>query len=108
MRSGLPGDRSPAMRQQFFKPFNRMSRNAAEHIAEPGKRIDSGQFTRSNEAAENSRGLAAVVAAKEGPVVTTHCKTAQRSFGTIVVDQQIAVGTVASQCRPVLQRIGDS
>jgi hypothetical protein len=69
MRTGLSGDLSPAVRQQFFKPFNRVFGNAAEHIAEPGKRINSGQFTRSNEAAENSRGLAAVVVAKEGPVV---------------------------------------
>jgi hypothetical protein len=52
MGTGLPGDLSPAMRQQFFKPFNRMFRNAAEHIVEPGKGINSGQFTRSNEAAD--------------------------------------------------------
>ena len=97
MGTGLPGDLGPAVRQQFFKPFNRMFGNAAEHISEPGKRINSGQFTGSNEAAENSRGLAAVVAAKEGPVVTTHCKTPQRPFGAVVIDQQIAVGTVPRQ-----------
>ena len=92
MEAGLPGDVSPAVRQQFLKPLNWMLRNAAEHIAEPGKRIDSGQFTGSNEAAENSRGLAAVVASEERPVVTTHGKAPQRSLRTVVVDQQIAVG----------------
>jgi hypothetical protein len=70
MGTGLRGDLRPAVRQQFIKLFYRVFRNASEHIAEPGEGIDPGQFTRSNEAAENSRGLPAVVAAKEGPVVT--------------------------------------
>src|SRR5665213_4363663 len=65
------------------------------------------QFTRSNEAAEIRRDPAAVVAAEENPVVTTHCKAPQRSLGTVVVDQQIAVETVSRQRRSVLQRIGN-
>ena len=95
MGTDLPGDLSPAVRQQFFKPFYRVFRNASEHLSEPGKRIDSGQFTRSNEAAKDCRGLAAFVASEERPVVTTHCKTPQRPLGAVVIDQQIAVGTVA-------------
>jgi hypothetical protein len=31
----------------------------------------------------------------------------QQAPRTVVIDQQIAVGTVPSQCRPVLQRIGE-
>src|SRR5580692_7658884 len=70
MESRLPGGLRPAVRQQFFKVFYRMFRNASEHIAEPGKRIDPGQFTRGNKAAKDCRGLPAVIAAEEGPVVT--------------------------------------
>src|ERR1700722_1990780 len=108
MGTGLPGNLRPAKWQQFFKPFNRMIGNAAEHIAEPAKRINSGQFTRSNEDAENGRRFTAVISDEEGPVVTTHRKAPQRPLGSVVIDHQIAVGTVASQCRPVLQRVGDS
>jgi hypothetical protein len=65
----LPGDLDPAMRQQFFKLLDGMFGNAIGQVAEPGKRIDTDQFTRSDEAAENSRSPAAVVAPQEGPVV---------------------------------------
>ena len=69
MRIGLQGDWDPAMGQKFFNPFDGVFRNTSEDIAEPGKRIDPGQFTRGNEAAKDCRCPAAVVAAKEGPVV---------------------------------------
>jgi len=58
------------MRQQFFKPLDGVFRNTSEDIAEPGKRIDPGNLTRSDEAAEYRRCPAAVIAAEEGPVVT--------------------------------------
>ena len=57
------------MRQQFTEPFDRMVGDAAENIAEPGKRIDLHQFARCDKAAQHGRCLAAVVAAEEGPVV---------------------------------------
>jgi len=56
MGTGLPSDLSPAMRQDFFEPLDEMFRNPAEHIAEPGKRFDPAQFTRSDEAAQDGRG----------------------------------------------------
>jgi hypothetical protein len=58
------------MGQQFFKPFNGMVWDAAEHLLEPGKGIDLNQFAGGNKAAQHGRRLAAVVAAEEGPVVT--------------------------------------
>ena len=72
------------MRQQFFKPFDGVFRDAAEHIAEPGKRIDPGKFTRSNEAAQHCRSLTAVIAAEEGPVVTPHREAPQRPLGAVM------------------------
>jgi hypothetical protein len=41
----------------------------SEHIAELGKRIDLYQFAGGDEAAQNRRGPAAVVAPEESPVV---------------------------------------
>jgi hypothetical protein len=61
------------MWQEFFKPFDGVFRNTPEDIAEPGKRIDSCQFTRSNEAAEYRRSPTAVIASEEGPVVPFMC-----------------------------------
>jgi hypothetical protein len=44
MRTGLPGDLSPAMRQQFFKLFDGMFRNPSEHIAKPRQSHRRAQF----------------------------------------------------------------
>jgi hypothetical protein len=68
---GLPGYLSPAVWQQFFKALHRMVGDAAEHIPEPGKRIDLHQFTGSDKAPKNRRRFTSVVAAKEGPVVSS-------------------------------------
>jgi hypothetical protein len=73
------------MRQQFFKPLDGIFGDAAEDIAEPGKRIDPDKFTRSDEAAQDGRGPAAAIASEEGPVVTAHGKAPQRPLGTVVV-----------------------
>lgn len=64
------------------------------------KRIDADQFAGRNKLRSTAAGLAAVVASEEG-LVATHREAAQRAFGGIVIDGQIAVGAVASQRRPV-------
>jgi len=69
MGTGLPGNLSPAVRQEFFEPFNRMFCDAPEHIAEPDKGIDPDELAGCNEAAQDGGSPAAVVAAKEGPVI---------------------------------------
>jgi hypothetical protein len=43
------------MRQKFFKPLDGIFGDAAEDIAEPGKRIDPDKFTRSDEAVEKQQ-----------------------------------------------------
>jgi hypothetical protein len=40
MGTELPGDLSPAMRQQFFEPVHGVVGDTPEHVAEPGERID--------------------------------------------------------------------
>jgi hypothetical protein len=69
MGTGLPGDLSPAVWQEFFEPPDRMFRDASEHISEPDKRIDSDEFAGRNEAAQHGRSPAAVVASEKSPVI---------------------------------------
>jgi hypothetical protein len=57
------------MRQQFVEPLDRMVGDAAENIAEPGKRIDLHQLARGDETAQHRCRLPSVIASKEGPVV---------------------------------------
>ena len=57
------------MRQEFFEPRDGMLRNAAEHVPEPDKRIGLNEFAGSDEAAQHGRGLAAVIASEESPVL---------------------------------------
>src|ERR1700733_470126 len=107
MGTGLPSCLGPVVWQQFFKPFNRMVGDAAENITEPGKRVDLDEFARCDEAAQNRRSLAAVIAAEESPVVPSDREATPRPLGAVVIDGQIAVAAVARERRPVLQRIGN-
>jgi len=66
-----------------------------EHIAEPGKRIDSCQFAGRNETAQHSRCSAAVVATEEGPVVTTHREAPQRPLMSGI--PSLAIGRVPAE-----------
>src|SRR5271167_1908645 len=87
-------DLSPAMRQQFIEPLDRMVGDAAENIAEPRKRIDFHQFAGCDEAAQYRRRLPSVVAPEESPVVASDREAPQRSLGTVVIDGQIAVTAI--------------
>ena len=69
MGTGLPGNLSPAVRQEFFEPLDRMFCDAPEHIAEPGERIDPDEFAGGYEAAQHSGSPAAVVASEKSPVI---------------------------------------
>src|ERR1700684_1039665 len=107
MGTGLPDRLSPFMGQQFTESFDRMVGDAAENIAEPGKRIDLHQFAACDEAAQNRRGPATVIAPEESPVVPSDREATQRPLGTVVVDGEIAVAAITCERRPVLQRIGN-
>src|SRR5579862_2304589 len=93
------------MGQEFVEAADRMIGDTAEDVAKPGRRIDLHEFAGSDEAAQDSRRLTAVIASEESPVVTAHREATQRPLRGIVVNRQIAVGAVARQCGPVLQRV---
>jgi hypothetical protein len=63
---------------------------------EPGERLYAGPLAGSHEASQHRRGLAALVAAKEGPIAAADRDAADRPFGCVVVDLQVAVFTVTA------------
>lgn len=97
----------PVVGEQIVELLDRALPDAREHIVEPCEWFDSGEFARSDEAAQHGHGSAAAIAAEEGPVAAADGNAAQAPLGVVVVDGQVAVGEVARQGRPVLQRVGD-
>ena len=77
----------------------------SQHILEPGVGIDSHALTRGHETAQYCCRVAALVAAKEDPVVAADRDAANAPLGAVVVDLQIAILAVAVQRGPVLQRV---
>ena len=55
------------MRKQLGQSGDRVRRDAREHVAEPGKRLDAAPLAGSDEAPQHRRRLAAGVAAEERP-----------------------------------------
>ena len=82
-----------------------MISNTGEDVLEPGEGIDSDALTGSHEAPQHRRRHAALVAAKEQPLVAAYRHAADRALGGIIVDLQTSVLTVAGQRCPVLQRV---
>src|SRR5438067_2258184 len=60
------------MRKQFSEASDGVRRDAREHVAEPGKRLDAAPFAGSNEASQHRRCLTAAVAAEECPVAAAN------------------------------------
>jgi hypothetical protein len=57
------------VRQKFGESGNRMGGKAGENILEPGEGIDFGPLAGSHNAPQHCGGVAALVAAKECPIV---------------------------------------
>jgi hypothetical protein len=79
--------------------------DAREDIFEPGEGIDADPLARCHETPQHSSGVAAMVAAKEHPVVAADSHTADGALGSVVIDLQISVLAVAGQRRPVLEGV---
>ena len=60
--------------------------DAGEDVAEPGEGLDADELAGTGEAAQDGGGVAAGVAAEEGPVVAADGDAAERAFGGVVVD----------------------
>ena len=82
-----------------------MRRDARQHIAEPGTRLDAVPLLRRDETRQHSRGLAAFVAAEQRPVATADGDVAIGPLGRPVVDLQIAVFEETRERVSLAQRI---
>ena len=72
------------MGQKLVEFVDRVVGDAAEHVAEPGKRINFDEFARSDEAAEHRRRLAAIITSEERPIVASDGDAAERALGRII------------------------
>ena len=63
------GDRErPVVGKQFTEPGDGMRRDAREHIAELGKRLDAAALAERDEGSQHGRRFATSIAAEKGPV----------------------------------------
>ena len=84
---GLGASGGPAVREQFVELLDGMRSDSGEDVLKPGEWVDVRQFARCNEAAQNSHGLAAAIAAYERPVVPADRDPSQRPLGVIIIDR---------------------
>ena len=88
-------DGSPVVWEKFGEPGNGMVRDAGQNVLEPDEWIDSDALTGSHKAAQQRGGRAAFITAKEHPVVAAYRYPADGALGSIVIDGEISVLTVA-------------
>src|SRR5260370_39101888 len=82
-----------------------MGGDAGQDGLEQSEGIDTNPLAGSHEAPQYRGRRAALVTAKEYPVVAAYCHAADRALRGVIVDFQISVLTVARQRCPVLQGI---
>ena len=82
-----------------------MGGDPGQDVLEPGEGIDSGPLAGRHQTPQHRSRFAALVAAKEHPVVATNSYAADRALGGVVVDLEISVVAEAGQRRPVLQGV---
>ena len=81
-----------------------MRRDARQHIAEPGERLDRIAFARCDEAHQYGGRSTAGIPAKKCPVVTANRDVAVGPFRGAVVALQITFLQIARQRFPLVQR----
>jgi hypothetical protein len=81
--------------------------DAGKDVFEPGEGVYSDSLARSHKATQHRGRGAALVAAKEDPVVATSGYAADRMLSGVVVNLQAPVVAIAVQRRPLLQAVAD-
>ena len=93
------------MRQKLGDPIDGMGGNAAEDIFEPSEWINSSTLAGSDKAAQHGSRSTADIAAEKQPVATTYCDPADALFSPVIVDLEVTLVGVATQCHPVFKCI---
>jgi len=84
-----------------------MRRDAGQHVAEVGPRIDPMLLAGRHEAVEDRGARAPRVAATEEPVLPAGDHATERPFGHVVIDGQVAVLDIPRERRPLGAGVAD-
>ena len=95
------------MRKQFFELTGTLIRKALEDVREIAIRIVSIELCGLDQAHHGGSALPGAQGSGEEPVVSAERHGADPVFNMIVVDRQIAIFDVASECCPATQAVVD-
>ena len=91
----------PLVGKQLSKVALGMAADASEEVAEVGERVDGEALASGDQAGQDGGGLSPDVAAIKHPILPARRDSPQAALSPIVIDLQIAVLRIASQCFPV-------
>src|SRR3982751_7034234 len=86
--------------QQVVNTINRIVRDAREHMAEVGLRINTVELGRADQTVDRSRSFATGISAGKQVVLSPNRDGTQRSFRRVVIDLEMSVIAVAHQRGP--------
>ena len=93
------------MREQGIEVFVEGGGQASEDVFKVDARIVAVGFGALDQGVEDAGGVATVFAAGEQPVLAANGDDAQGAFGSVVVDDALAVFEVAGECVPVVRQL---
>jgi hypothetical protein len=93
--------------EKLVEPRGGMIGDPAEHVGEPSLRVDVGELGRGNQGVYPRGVLAAAVGAGEQSSATPQRNTAQRAFGSVVAEADVAIVEKAGKGRPTGQHVVD-
>lgn len=97
----------PVPRQQIVDVPGRMVGQTAEHIGEPGLRIDAVELGGLDQRVEGGRAMAAGIRAGEGPVAAAYRDRPDRPFGGVVRQAGTFVVEEEDKGAPALEHVVD-
>ena len=87
------------------EPGGRMIGDPAEHVGEPGLRIDVVEFRRADQGVHRGGPLATTIGAGEQPCAAAERDSAQGALGGVVGQADAAVVEEAGEGRPALEHV---
>jgi hypothetical protein len=93
----LFGNEVPVPGKELIQPADRVIGDAGEHIGEPGLRVDVVELGGLDQRVEDGGALPAAIGAAEQPRLAAERDAAQRPFGGIVRQADVAIIEEASE-----------
>ncbi len=95
------------MRQQLMHPPHRMTRDTAQHIAQPQLGVDIVSLTRCQERVEHRCTLRCLVRAGEKVVLAAQSYRTNRVLDQVVVDLNTTVLYITKELIPAIEAVSD-